>query len=153
VLAASLAVNIAVSIFALRFAPARRLSVRDVLPGAIAAALIWQLLQSFGVIYVQQVIDHASAMNAVFAIVLGLLAFLYITATAALACAEINVVHVNRMYPRSLLTPFTDNVALTSGDRRVYSRQAKAQRSKGFQHVDVNFDPPPPEPGHDDPGP
>ena len=42
VLAASLAVNIAVFIFALRFAPARRLSVRDVLPGAIASALIWQ---------------------------------------------------------------------------------------------------------------
>jgi hypothetical protein len=70
-----------------------------------------------------------------------------------LSCAEVNVVHVNRMYPRSLLTPFTDNVALTSGDRRVYSRQAKAQRSKGFQHVDVNFDPPPSEPGRDDPGP
>jgi hypothetical protein len=91
--------------------------------------------------------------NAVFAIVLGLLAFLYITATAILVCAEINVVHVNRMYPRSLLTPFTDNVTLTSGDRRVYSRQAKAQRSKGFQHVDVNFEPPPSEPGHDDPSP
>ena len=153
VLAASLAINIAVSIFALRFAPARRLSVRDVLPGAIVSALIWQLLQSFGVIYVQQVIDHASVTNAVFAIVLGLLAFLYITATAVLVCAEVNVVHVSRMYPRSLLTPFTDNVALTSGDQRVYSRQAKAQRSKGFQHVDVNFDPPPSESGHDDPSP
>jgi uncharacterized BrkB/YihY/UPF0761 family membrane protein len=153
VLGASLAVNIAVFIFAFRFAPARRLSVRDVLPGAVAFALIWQLLQSFGVIYVQQVIDHASVTNAVFAIVLGLLAFLYVTATAVLVCAEINVVRVSRMYPRSLLTPFTDNVTLTSGDRRVYSRQAKAQRSKGFQHVDVDFDPPPSEPGHDDPGP
>jgi hypothetical protein len=97
VLAASLAINIAVSIFAFRFAPARRLSVRDVVPGAIASALIWQLLQSFGVIYVRHVIEHASVTNAVFAIVLGLLAFLYIT----------------------------------PGDRRVYSRQAKAQPSKG----------------------
>jgi uncharacterized BrkB/YihY/UPF0761 family membrane protein len=153
VLAASLAVNIAVSIFAFRFATARRLSVRDVVPGAIASALIWQLLQSFGVIYVRQVIEHASVTNAVFAIVLGLLAFLYITATAVLVCAEINVVHVSRMHPRSLLTPFTDNVTLTAGDRRVYSHQAKAQRSKGFQHVDVNFDPPSSEPGHDDPSP
>jgi uncharacterized BrkB/YihY/UPF0761 family membrane protein len=153
VLAASLVINIAVCIFAFRFAPARRLSVRDVVPGAITSALIWQLLQSFGVIYVQHVIGHASVTNAVFAIVLGLLAFLYITATALLVCVEINVVHVNRMHPRSLLTPFTDNVALTAGDRRVYSRQAKAQRSKGFEQVDVNFDPPPSEPGHDDPSP
>ncbi len=152
-LAASVVINVAVAIFAFRFAPARRLSVRDVVPGAIATAVIWQLLQSFGVIYVRHVVEHASATNAVFALVLGLLAFLYITATVVLLCAEINVVRVNRLHPRSLLTPFTDNVTLTTGDRRAYSRQAKAQRSKGFQHVDVNFDPPSAESGHNDPSP
>jgi uncharacterized BrkB/YihY/UPF0761 family membrane protein len=145
-LAASAVVNIAVAIFAFRFAPARRLSVRDVVPGAIASAAIWQLLQSFGVIYVRHVIKHASATDAVFALVLGLLAFLYVTAVAVLLCMEINVVRVNRLHPRSLMTPFTDNVALTAGDRRVYSRQAKAQRLKGFERVDVTFDPPAPEP-------
>jgi membrane protein len=152
-LAASVVISIAMAIFAFRFAPARRLSVRDVAPGAIATAVIWQLLQSFGVIYVRHVVEHASATNAVFALVLGLLAFLYVTATAVLLGVEIDVVHVNRLHPRSLLTPFTDNVTLTTGDRRAYSRQAKAQRSKGFQHVDVNFDPPSPEPGPDDPSP
>jgi membrane protein len=152
-LAASVVISVAVAIFAFRFAPARRLSVRDVAPGAIATAVIWQLLQSFGVIYVRHVVEHASATNAVFALVLGLLAFLYITAMAILLGVEINVVHVNRLHPRSLLTPFTDNVTLTTGDRRAYSRQAKAQRSKGFQHVNVNFDPPSAEPGHDDPSP
>jgi len=151
-LAASVVINVAMAIFAFRFAPARRLSVRDVVPGAIAAALIWQLLQSFGVIYVRHVVERASATNAVFAIVLGLLAFLYITATVVLLCVEINVVRVIGLHPRSLLTPFTDNVTLTAGDRRAYSRQAKAQRSKGFQHVDVNFDPPAPEPVREDPG-
>jgi uncharacterized BrkB/YihY/UPF0761 family membrane protein len=150
-LAASVVINIAMAIFALRFAPARRLSVRDVVPGAVAMAVIWQLLQSFGIIYVRHVVKHASATNAVFAFVLGLLAFLYITATAVLLCMEVNVVRVNRLHPRSLLTPFTDNVTLTTGDRRTYSRQAKAQRSKGFEHVDVNFDPPSSEPGHDKP--
>jgi len=151
-LAASVVISVAVSIFAFRFAAARRLSVRDVVPGAVAAAVIWQLLQSFGIIYVRHVVKHATATNAVFAIVLGLLAFLYITATAVLLCAEINAVRVNRMHPRSLLTPFTDNVILTTGDRRAYSRQAKAQRSKGFEHVDVNFDPPAPEPQQDNHG-
>jgi len=58
----------------------------------------------------------------------------------------------NCLQPRSLLTPFTDNVTLTSGDRRAYSRQAKAQRSKGFPHVDVNFAPSSGS-GHDDPSP
>ena len=152
-LAASAVVNIAVAIFAFRFAPARRLSVRDVVPGAIASAVIWQLLQSFGVIYVRHVIKHASATDAVFALVLGLLAFLYVTAVAVLLCMEINVVRVNRLHPRSLMTPFTDNVALTAGDRRVYSRQAKAQRLKGFERVDVTFDPPTSEPGPEHPSP
>lgn len=143
VLAASFAINIALTVFAFRFASARRLSTREVLPGAIASALIWQLLQSFGVVYVRHVIEHASVTNAVFGIVLGLLAFLYLTSTAVLFCAEINVVHVSSLHPRALLTPFTDKVTLTDGDRLVYSRQAQAQRSKGFQHVNVNFDQPP----------
>ena len=118
--------------------------------------MIWQLLQSFGVIYVRHVVKHASATNAVFALVLGLLAFLYVTAVAVLLCMEINVIRVNELPPRALLTPFTDDVSLTSGDRRVYSRQAKAQRSKGFEHVDVTFDEPspgPPGPEQDDSGP
>ena len=107
VLAVSVLINIAVAIFAFRFAPGRRLSVRDVAPGAVGAAVIWQLLQSFGVIYVRHVIKHASATNAVFALVLGLLAFLYVTAVTVLLCMEINVIRVNDMHPRALLTPFT----------------------------------------------
>ncbi len=150
-LAAAVVINIAVAIFAFRYAPTRRLSVRDVAPGAVAAAVVWQLLQSFGVIYVRHVVERATATNAVFALVLGLLAFLYITATAVLLCAEINVVHVNKLHPRSLLTPFTDNVTLTTADRHAYSRQAKAQRSKGFERVEVNFDQPTSEPARDDP--
>ena len=58
-------------------------------------------------------------------------------------CAEINVVRVEGLHPRALLTPFTDNVDLTEGDRETYVSQAKAQRSKGFENVDVTFDAPP----------
>jgi YihY family inner membrane protein len=137
--ALSVLINIGLSIFAFRFAPARHLSVRDVLPGAIGAAVCWQLLQSFGVIYVQHVVSHASATNAVFAVVLGLLAYLFLTALTLLLCVEVNVVRVNHMYPRALLTPFTDNVDLTAGDRRTYSRLAKAQRNKRFEQIDVDF--------------
>jgi hypothetical protein len=62
---------------------------------------------------------------------------------------------VDHLYPRALLTPFTDDVDLTSGDERVYADAARAQRAKGFQRVDVRFDHPrgssteqPPETGH-----
>jgi uncharacterized BrkB/YihY/UPF0761 family membrane protein len=144
VLLASVLVNAAVLIFAFRLATTRRLSVRDVAPGAIGAAIIWQLLQTFGVTYVGHVIRGASATNGVFALVLGLLAFLYLTAVAVVLCTEINVVRVEHLYPRALLTPFTDAVELTGGDKRAYTSQATAERSKGFETVDVTFDEPAP---------
>lgn len=139
-LAAAVLLNVVLFVFVFRFATTRPLSVRDVLPGAIAAAIAWQLLQSFGVIYVAHVVKDASATNGVFAVVLGMLAFLYLTATMLVLCVEINVVRTDRLHPRALLTPFTDNVRLTQADRRAYTEQAQAERSKGFEEVRVTFD-------------
>lgn len=140
IIAASVLINAAVFVFVFRVATTRKLTTKDVAPGAIAAAIIWQILQAFGVIFVSHVVRHASATNGVFAIVLGLLAFLYLTATAVVLCVEINVVRIDRLHPRALLTPFTDNVKLGRGDRATYTSQAKAQRSKGFEEIDVTFD-------------
>jgi membrane protein len=139
---AAIAVNAVVFVFAFRLATPRHLTVPEVLPGALTAAVLWQLLQTFGVTYVGHVMGTASATNGVFALVLGLLAFLYLAAVIGVICVEINVVRVDRLYPRALLTPFTDDVDLTAGDKRSYTGLAKAQRSKGFQEVDVTFDPP-----------
>ncbi|SOD70509.1 YihY family inner membrane protein [Jatrophihabitans sp. GAS493] len=140
--AGSVVLTSLVFVLVFRIACARRLSTANVAPGAIIFAVCWPLLQYFSVIYVTHVVKNASATNGVFAIVLGLLAFLYIGATITVICVEINVVRVDRLYPRSLLTPFTDAVVLTAGDRDVYTGQATAQRSKGFQEVDVTFDQP-----------
>jgi membrane protein len=140
VLLASIVVNAGVFLLAFRIATARDVSVADIAPGAIGAAIGWQLLQTFGVIYVNHAVRNASATNGVFAIVLGLIAFLYLAAVIVVLCVEANVVRVDRLHPRSLLTPFTDNVILTAGDRQAYTDQATAQASKGFQTVVVDFD-------------
>ncbi|MCW3012712.1 MAG: yhjD 2, partial [Solirubrobacterales bacterium] len=79
----------------------------------------------------------------VFALVLGLIAFVYATAVAIVLCVEVNVVRAERLWPRALLTPFTDAVDLTPGDELAYTRQAEAQRLKGFEEVDVTFGPRP----------
>jgi membrane protein len=149
VLLVSVLVNAAVFMLGFRIGTARHLTVRDIAPGAITAAIIWQLLQTFGVVYVGHVIRGASATNGVFALVLGLLAFLYLTGVTIVLCVEINVVRVERLHPRSLLTPFTDNVRLTGGDRRAYTGQATAQRNKGFEDIDVTFDPTHTSPEHE----
>jgi len=136
----SVLINAGVCLVVFRFATARDVTYREVAPGALAAAVIWQLLQWFGAVYVAHVVSSASATNGVFALVLGLLAFLYLIATSLLLCAQANVVATDRLYPRALLTPFTDDVDLTRGDRETYAGQAKAQRAKGFERIDVTFD-------------
>lgn len=140
VVVASLVLNTAVCVVAFRVTTARSLTYTEVLPGAVLAAVLWQMLQWFGAAYVARVAASASVTNSVFAIVLGLLAFLYLVSTSLLVCAEINAVRVDRLHPRALLTPFTDNVDLTEADRKLYTGQAEAQRAKGFQRVDVSFD-------------
>jgi membrane protein len=137
---AAVAINAGICLVAFRVTTARHLTYRQVMPGAVAAALVWQLLQSFGASYVAHIMTSTSATNGVFALVLGLMAFLYLISVSLVLCAEINVVRVDRLYPRALLTPFTDDVALTSADRKTYTGMAKAERVKGFQRVHVQFD-------------
>ena len=78
--------------------------------------------------------------NSVFALVLGLIAWIYLGAVIVVLGVEINVVKAHRLYPRALMTPFTDNVDLTAGDQRAYSDYAEATRSKDFEQVDVSFE-------------
>ncbi len=145
VILAAVALNTLVFSLAFKIATARELTWAQVRPGAIAAAIVWQVLQTFGAAYVGHVSDSSTATGGVFAIVLGLIAFLYLAASLIVLCVEINVVRTDGLYPRALLTPFTDDVQLTPGDERAYSRQAEAQKAKGFQDVDVTFDAPPEE--------
>jgi uncharacterized BrkB/YihY/UPF0761 family membrane protein len=115
-------------------------SWREVLPGATLIAIGWQLLQVVGGVYVEHVIKRANQMNAVFATVLGLVALLYIATVIAMLGLELNTVLAKRLYPRALLTPFTDNVDLTDADKRVYREYAQSQRHKGFEQIRVEFD-------------
>src|SRR3954470_17284653 len=140
--AASVLVNAGVFVLGFRATTARRLTTKQVLPGALAAAVGWQLLQSFGGFYVSRVVAGAGAVNAVFALVLGLIAFIYLGALVMVLCVEVNVVRVDRLHPRALLAPFTDDTDLTAGDQRVYAEAAQAQQAKSHQRVDVTFEDP-----------
>ena len=129
----------------MRLALPKRTPWRLMLPGGLAVALMWRVLQAVGDFYVERVVNRVSEMNAVFAVVLGLIALLYVAAVMAMLGIQINVVLAKRLYPRALLTPFTDAVDLTEADRKVYTDYAKAQRHKGFERVTVTFDQPSPK--------
>lgn len=118
-----------------------RAKLRSVLPGAFVTGLLWQLLQSGGNTYVREVIGKAdNQVNQTFALVLGLLAFIYVASIMVVLGLEVNVVLRRHLYPRALLTPFTDNVVLTAADQKAYAAYAKSQRHKGFQSVEVTFE-------------
>lgn len=114
------------------------------LPGALVASIGLQVLQNASYVYVDHVIGRASTTNAIFAAVLGLLAYLYLAALVVVFSMELNVVHAERLWPRALLTPFTDKVDLTPADEDAYTGQARAQRTKGFEQIEVRFHDRPP---------
>ncbi|MCW2843330.1 MAG: YihY/virulence factor BrkB family protein [Nocardioides sp.] len=123
-----------------RFAVARHLSFRKAAPGAFVVAILWQFLQYVGATYATHVLAQTTAMNKNFGLVLGLIGLIYLAAVMAMLGIQVNVVLVRRLWPRALLTPFTDSVELTEADRRAYAGYARAQRHKGFESVEVTFD-------------
>jgi len=138
--AISVSVTSVVLALMMRFTTSRRPSFKGSLPGALVIAVLWHLLQVLGGAYVRDIVATTTEMNAVFALVLGLIALLFVASAMGVLGVELNVVLNRRLYPRALLTPFTDAVELTEADRRAYASYAKAQRHKGFQHVDVSYD-------------
>src|SRR3954452_16850870 len=123
-----------------RLAGARRLSMRQAVPGALLVAVLWQALQILGTFYVTSVLTQTSSMNKTFGLVLGLIGLIYVASVMGMLGIELNVVLVRRLWPRALLTPFTDAVDLTEAVRRAYVSYAKAQRHKGFQRVEAAFE-------------
>ena len=136
----SIAVTAVMLALMMRYTTARRPSFRVSLPGAVVIAVLWQLLQVLGKTYVSRIVGEVSEMNGIFAVVLGLIALLYLAAAIGVLGLEVNVVINRHLFPRALLAPFTDSVRLTEADRRAYASYAKAQRHKGFQHVNVTYD-------------
>lgn len=143
--AASILGNVAIFLLAFRLLCARPLSVREVLPGVLIAAVGWQVLQTLGTYYLSHVLKDAGQTYGVFGLVLGLVAWIWLGAVLIVVAAEVNSVWVGRLWPRALLTPFVDDVDLTGADLRVYTAYAKAERYKSQQHIRVGFEQPNPQ--------
>jgi membrane protein len=94
----------------------------------------------------------ATGTYGLFALVLGLLAWIYLGALTTVLCAQFNAVRAVRLWPRSLLAPFPDNADLTLADQRAYTSYAKTERHKSFENIDVSFGEPA-QPGPAEPEP
>jgi YihY family inner membrane protein len=137
--ALAIALNVTLFIVAFRVLTARPLTIRQTRAGAIAAAVIWQALQLTGALLLGHKLKGATATYGLFALVLGLLAWIYLGAITVVICAEFNAVRAGQLWPRALLALFTDNVELTPADQRAYASYAKTERRKSFENIDVSF--------------
>jgi YihY family inner membrane protein len=126
--------NLVLFLFAYQLLTAEDLAWRNVLPGAIAAALAWTALQALGSYVVTRRISSASDVYGTFALVLALLVWISFGAQVMLFCAEINVVWRRRLWPRSLVQP-----PLSEGDEKVYARIVERARMRPEVAVDVTF--------------
>jgi membrane protein len=130
-------VNIALFMTAFKLLTAADTSWRKLLPGVVLAALLWQLLQHLGGYYVDHELRHTQPLYGTFAVVLGLLAWLFLGAQLVIFAVEINVVRARRLWPRSF---FSD--PLLDADRRALTSSAKVEERMEPENVDVAFDEP-----------
>lgn len=122
-----------------RIASARRHHLSRAAPGAFTASVLWLALQLSGAWYTTQVVAKTDGMNATFSLVLGLIGIIYIASVIGVIGIEVNVVLERRLWPRALMTLFTDKVSLTDADLRAYAGYARAQQHKADQDVEVRF--------------
>jgi YihY family inner membrane protein len=111
-----------------------RLRWRWLLPGAAVGALGWSVLQTVGLQLVNHQLERANLLYGVFAVVLVLIGWLYLSTQLVLYAAEVNVVLARRLWPRSLLQP-----PLTEPDREVLTALARTEERRPEQRVQVTF--------------
>ncbi len=135
-------VNAALFLVAFRALTVRELTFRQVAPGAVLAAVAWQLLE-LGAARSAASLTDADPLYGVFALVLALLAWIYLEALVVVFAAEVNAVLVERLWPRALLTitHFVGPDDLTDADRRSLVSYARSQRYQSFERIDVAFSP------------
>jgi YihY family inner membrane protein len=109
-------------IFKLAIAGHKR--AKQVIVGAAIAAIGLQILQSLGGIIMVHELKGLASIYGTFALVVGLLFWIYLQAEVLLYAAEVDVVRAYNLFPRSL------RGTLTNSDKAAYSKQAEANRQR-----------------------
>jgi YihY family inner membrane protein len=129
----SAAVDLVMFVASFRILTTAAVTVRQVLPGALVATGCWLALQALGGVYVTQVLAGSSQTYGGFAAVVGLLAWLLLSAELVLIAAELNVVLAHKLWPRSLTGE------LTAADKQVLRDSAHAAQQDPRQQIAVTF--------------
>ena len=124
-IAVSLLLNFGLFWLGFRLGTASEITWRQLWLGAAISAVFWQVLQAIGTTFVSRQLAHASPLYGTFALVLGLIAWLYLQAQLTLYAVEINVVRSFRLWPRSLTPP-----PYTEQDRNAFRLYVEKRRDQ-----------------------
>jgi membrane protein len=117
-----------------RLGASRKIAFKNLWPGAAIAAVVIQLLLSFGSLLVAGQLKNLDTLYGTFAIVLGLLFWIYLLAQVLIYSIEIDTVRSYKLWPRSI-----DTNKPTAADEESYRLQAKTERFIEQQHVKVKY--------------
>lgn len=131
---AGFGVVMGVFLFAARVATARRVPLKDMLVGTAFAALIIQLLLTFGSIVISHQLKNLDNLYGTFAIVLGMLFWIYLLAQVVVYAVEIDSVRHLKLWPRGL-----QGDKPTPADLQAYEIYAHVDRFIPKEEIDVRF--------------
>jgi membrane protein len=135
----ALLVNFALFFAAFRLMTASVIPNRDLRVGVVVAGILWTILQALGGFFIGHVLSKQGDVGKTFGLVIALLVWLHLGAQVMLYSAEINVVVTRRLWPRSLFGP-----PESPADKRTLRALAKVEERSEQQHIDVEFESPPP---------
>lgn len=125
----ALVLNAALVAALLRVLAHQRLGWSLLLPGVVVGAVGFTVLQIVGTQYVARVVQGASRTYGVFAVVIGLLSWIYLQVTIFLYAAEVSTVWHWRLWPRSLIREQPTSADVTVADL-IVSREERLRDSE-----------------------
>lgn len=132
--ALSIAVGIGLFFAAFRIAAAKVVATRDLIIGAVVSSVAWQILLSLAGIFINHVLKHSQAIAGFFGVVLGLLAWFGLQATAVVYAIEADVVRAHHLWPRSIVQP-----PLTQADKDYLVEAVAVEKRRPEQKITVEF--------------
>lgn len=138
ILATALSIVIGSGLFfaAFRIAVAKVVATRDLILGAVVSSVAWQILLSVAGIFINHVLKHSQAIAGFFGVVLGLLAWFGLQATAVVYAIEADVVRAHHLWPRSIVQP-----PLTKADMAYLVEVVGVEKRRPEQRITVEFTP------------
>ncbi|MGH2889324.1 MAG: YihY/virulence factor BrkB family protein [Solirubrobacteraceae bacterium] len=133
--AISLIADVVLFLIAYRILTSRKVSFRDVRPGALLSGIAFFILQSLSALVISRYLKSAQGTYGNFAVVITMLWWFYLQSQIMLLGAELNVVLRERLHPRSVF-----GGPETEADHRALDAYAKQQTYHEEQEVRTSID-------------